>query len=231
MRTLVIGDIHGCSTALDVLLRELAPGAEDTLVTLGDYVDRGPDTRGVIDRLLALDRRTRLVPIIGNHELLMLDSRNGQFDPYNWFMVGGTATMESYGGRAQPDWHLIPPEHWHFLEKRCVRYFENDTHLFTHATIEGSYPLADQKDSWLFWRRFDDAHAHFSGKTLICGHTAQKSGLPAMRPGCLCIDTWAFGEGWLTGMDISKEEFIQANQRGELRRLTFADVAALRASA
>jgi serine/threonine protein phosphatase 1 len=130
-------------------------------------------------------------------------------------MVGGTATMESYGGRAQPEWHLIPEEHWHFLEKRCVRYFETDTHLFTHATIEGSYPLADQKDSWLFWRRFDDAHAHFSGKTLICGHTAQKSGLPAMRP----------------GMDVSKEEFIQANQRGERRRLSFADVAALRASA
>ncbi|MBK8092012.1 MAG: serine/threonine protein phosphatase [Verrucomicrobiaceae bacterium] len=228
MRTLVIGDIHGCSTALDRLLQELAPQREDTLVTLGDYVDRGPDSKGVIQRLIALDSRTQLVPLIGNHELLMLDSRSGIFDYRNWYMVGGANTLASYTDVTGPEWSAVPDAHWHFLEKRCQRYFETETHLFTHATIESAYPLADQKDTWLFWRRFDEAHAHFSGKTLICGHTAQKSGLPAMKPGCICIDTWAFGEGWLTGMDVAREEFIQANQRGELRKLSFEDVAEMR---
>jgi serine/threonine protein phosphatase 1 len=232
MRTLVIGDIHGCTAALDALLHELAPQREDTLVTLGDYVDRGPDTKGVIERLIQLDGLTHLVPIIGNHEILMLDARAGQFDYHNWFMVGGSATMQSYcDGEARPDWRRVPDLHWHFIEKRCVRHFETETHLFTHATIEAAFPLAAQKDEWLFWRRFDHAHAHFSGKTLICGHTAQKDGLPAMCPGCLCIDTWAFGDGWLTGMDVSKEEFIQTSQRGDVRRLSFDHARALKEAA
>ena len=73
MRTLVIGDIHGCSTALRTLLDAVKPGPEDVLVTLGDYVDRGPDSKGVLDILLGLEKTTQLKPIIGNHEILFLD--------------------------------------------------------------------------------------------------------------------------------------------------------------
>lgn len=231
MRTLVIGDIHGCSTALDVLLRELAPGADDTLVTLGDYVDRGPDSRGVIDRLLALEKTTHLVPILGNHEILMMDACERQIDFEAWCAIGGRSTMESYAGEVRPDWGSVPGTHWEFLEKHCRRWFQNDTHIFVHAGVNAALPLEDQADDWLFWRRFDDAHGHFSGKTVICGHTAQKDGLPAFKPGVLCIDTWAYGEGWLTGLDTATELLIQANQRGEVRRLTFAEARAARAAA
>jgi serine/threonine protein phosphatase 1 len=228
MRTLVIGDIHGCSTAMDLLLRELAPQSDDTLITLGDYVDRGPDSRGVIDRLLSLQQRTRLVPILGNHEILMLDASHGLVDMDSWLAVGGRQTMASYVGAAPPDFKAVPDTHWDFIENQCQRFFETDSHIFAHAGVNAMLPLADQSDDWLFWRRFDDAHAHFSGKTLICGHTAQKAGLPLIKPGAICIDTWAYGEGWLTAMDISTQSFLQANQRGELRRLSIEDVHAKR---
>ncbi|WP_218280453.1 metallophosphoesterase [Verrucomicrobium spinosum] len=68
MRTFAIGDIHGCQTALQVLDEQLNFGTDDVIVTLGDYVDRGPDTCGVIDHLLGLSKRATLVPLRGNHE-------------------------------------------------------------------------------------------------------------------------------------------------------------------
>lgn len=231
MRTLVIGDIHGCSAALEVLLKELAPGKDDTLVTLGDYVDRGPDSKGVIQRLIDLDAQTKLVPIMGNHEILMLDAKKREIDFESWLAIGGRATMESYAGAPVPEWTAVPKTHWEFMGTRCQRFFETDTHIFAHAGVNAMIPLADQGDDWLFWRRFDDAHAHFSGKTLVCGHTAQKNGLPAIKPGCLCIDTWAYGDGWLTGMDVSTDVFIQANQHGHVRRLTIDEVIAQAAAA
>ncbi|MBE7496747.1 MAG: serine/threonine protein phosphatase [Verrucomicrobiaceae bacterium] len=226
MRTLVIGDIHGCSTALDALLERLAPGPDDTLVTLGDYVDRGPDSRGVIERLLQLEKSTQLVPILGNHEILMIDACEHQIDFEAWCAIGGRTTMESYAGAVRPDWGSVPAAHWEFIEKRCRRWFESDTHIFAHAGVNAALPLADQGDDWLFWRRFDDVHAHFSGKTVICGHTAQKSGIPGIKPGIICIDTWAYGEGWLTGFDTAAQIFIQTSQRGELRTLSLAEVLA-----
>lgn len=223
-RTFVIGDIHGCSKALNLMLDELSPQNDDFLVTLGDYVDRGPDTRGVIDRLLDLDERTHLIPLLGNHEILMLDARDGQVDVKSWFGVGGRQTMESYGGVDGPDWNTVPDKHWEFLRKRLHRWHTNDTHLFAHANLNAMLPMTDQGDDWLFWRRFDDSHPHFSGRTLVCGHTAQKNGLPNIKPGAICIDTWAYGDGWLTALEIDTQTFVQTNQRGEVRRYSMDDV-------
>src|SRR5262249_47793301 len=73
-RTIAIGDIHGCPDALAALLDAVAPGREDTVVTLGDYIDRGPDSRRVLDRLIALAGRCRLVPLLGNHEEALLSA-------------------------------------------------------------------------------------------------------------------------------------------------------------
>ena len=95
MRTLAIGDMHGCLTALETLLDVVAPSEEDQLVTLGDYVDRGPDSRGVIERLLALDRECHLVPLRGNHELMMLDAKQLRGAMF-WRLAGGTNTLASY---------------------------------------------------------------------------------------------------------------------------------------
>ena len=77
MRALAIGDIHGCLGPLDDLLAWVTPTADDALITLGDYVDRGPDTRGVLNRLIELKKKRPLICLRGNHEIMMLDAWRG----------------------------------------------------------------------------------------------------------------------------------------------------------
>ena len=90
-RTIAIGDIHGCSQALRALLETICPTESDTLVTLGDHVDRGPDSRGVVCQLLELQKFCRLVPLMGNHEIMMLSVLNGELDSFIWQRYGGIA--------------------------------------------------------------------------------------------------------------------------------------------
>ncbi len=224
MRTLSIGDIHGCSTALRTLLEAVQPGAEDIVVTLGDYVDRGPDTRGVIATLIDLEQRTRLVPLTGNHEILLFDAIAGLITPTTWEQIGGRQTLRSYGSDSlKPG--LIPEPHMDFLV-RCRRLHETATHIYVHANLNAVLPLEEQTDDWLYWRRFTDTYPHVSGKTMICGHTAQHNGRPARKPHALCIDTRVYHpEGWLTCIDVGSGTFTQANERGELRRLDLNDLA------
>src|SRR5947207_1752869 len=113
MRTLAVGDIHGCARALDVVLQAAAPGPDDLLITLGDYVDRGPDSRGVLDRLTALHAAGRLVPLLGNHDAMMLDARESFFACRNWLDCGGRATLASYGMEEPEEINLdrIPAAH------------------------------------------------------------------------------------------------------------------------
>src|SRR5213080_2048215 len=95
-RVIAIGDIHGCVKTLRALIDVIRPQADDTLVPLGDCVDRGPDSRQVIDELLSLRERCHLVPLLGNHEEMMLNFLDGKPQPDNWLEVGGAATVESY---------------------------------------------------------------------------------------------------------------------------------------
>lgn len=219
MRTLAIGDIHGCSTALRTLLEAMQPGPEDRLITLGDYVDRGPDSRGVLDTLLDLERRTGLVALTGNHEILLFEALAGTIGKTEWEAIGGLQTLRSYGGTALVP-GLIPEAHLEFLGQRCRRLHETDTHIFVHANLNAMLPLAEQSDDWLFWTRFADTYPHVSGKIMICGHTAQASGLPARLPHAVCIDTRVYHpEGWLTCLEVEAGTFTQANEQGKLRRL------------
>ena len=118
-RTIAIGDIHGCSTALAALLQAIDPQPIDTLITLGDYVDRGIDSKGVIDQLIALADRCRLVPLLGNHDEMMLHARDGRSDFQFWLNCGGQAALDSYGSTGQLN--LIPATHFRFLQQ-CVLY-------------------------------------------------------------------------------------------------------------
>jgi serine/threonine protein phosphatase 1 len=228
MRTLVIGDIHGCSTALRTLLNTVRPGTNDVLVTLGDYVDRGPDSKGVIDILIGLEKTTQLKPVTGNHEILFLEVMAGRIAPQGWLAAGGTETLISYSGDpTKLSWSSVPKAHVEFLSERCLRYYEDATHLFVHANANSVYALQDQSDDWLFWTRFSDAFPHVSGKTMICGHTAQKSGLPAVRPFAICIDTWVYGQGWLTCLEVETGIIHQANEKGEQRTLKLVEMEAI----
>jgi serine/threonine protein phosphatase 1 len=225
MRTLVIGDIHGCSTALRTVLAAVRPGREDVLVTLGDYVDRGIDSKGVLDILIGLEKTTQLKPLTGNHEILFLEAMAERIDPQGWLHVGGSETLISYSGSpTKLSFAAVIPEHVEFLSERCLRYYEDEKHLYVHANANSVYALRDQSDDWLFWTRFSDAFPHVSGKTMICGHTAQKSGLPQIKPFAVCIDTWVYGKGWLTCYEIETGLFYQANEAGESRVIKLTDL-------
>jgi serine/threonine protein phosphatase 1 len=218
MRYLAIGDIHGCFTALTTLAAFVPFTPDDLLITLGDYVDRGPNTFGVLDWLIARARQERLVPLRGNHEIMMLRARETEIGLATWLHCGGNKTLASYSpfpgeGRLAD----VPDEHWDFLENRTKPWFEIDTHFFVHANAYPSLPLAEQPDLMLYWESFFDTPAHESGKVMVCGHTPQKSGVPFDLGHAICIDTWVYGGGWLTCLDVATGLYWQANERGETR--------------
>lgn len=224
-RLLAIGDIHGCLTALNNLLHRVQPGPNDVVVTLGDYVDRGPDSAGVIERLLELGHQTQWVSLLGNHDLLFTDVLHGDNTHLiGWLSVGGTETMESYG-----DYSDVPESHRDFLENRCQLFYEpeGESVFFVHGSVVPSRPLNAQRAEDILWKRITDLdQLHVSGKRMVCGHTAQRSGLPLITPYAICIDTWAFGEGWLTCYDVHAESFVQANEDGEVREFSLEDMLA-----
>ena len=96
-RLIAIGDTHGCSLALASVLRALRPSQEDTLVVLGDFIDYGLDSKGVLDLLIDLEGRCRLVPLLGNHEEMILAARRSREALEFWLDCGGVATLDSYG--------------------------------------------------------------------------------------------------------------------------------------
>lgn len=226
-RILAIGDIHGCATALEALLQSIDLQSDDTLVTLGDYVDRGPDSRRVLDRLIALSQTHHLVALRGNHELMMLDARFDARAASDWLSFGGNTTLASYGADAsQEGLAAVPAAHWDFIERQCVASWEAETHFFVHANAYPDLPLFEQPPYILYWGRFTDAQPHQSGKTMVCGHTSQKSGLPANKGFAVCIDTWAYGKGWLSCLDITSGQVWQANQAGHQRQLCLSELLA-----
>jgi serine/threonine protein phosphatase 1 len=218
-RTLAIGDIHGCLTALLALLDVVQLAAEDRLITLGDYVDRGPDSRGVLDQLIALHDAGRLVALRGNHDEMMTLSRGDRGERRMWLRFGGVQTLCSYGHSATDDvYDRVPERHWRFLEHDLVNSYETEGHLFVHAIARPDLPLEEQDTNVLLWERLSGPVAHVSGKQLICGHTRQDGGLPLDLGSTVCIDTGIYEpEGWLTCLDVDTGHFWQANQRGETR--------------
>ncbi len=215
-RTIAIGDIHGCSKALDTLLEVVGPHASDTIIPLGDYIDRGPDSRGVLDRLIDLARHCRLIPILGNHDQLLLDVRNLRY-PLDWLIeIGGGPTLDSYGpGR---DLARIPGSHYAFLEG-CRDYHETETHIFIHANYVPELPLNELRPEILRWESLKVVvpGPHVSGKTVIVGHSSQKSGEILDLGYLKCIDTFCHGGKWLTALEAGTGEVWQTNQKGEVR--------------
>lgn len=226
MRILAIGDIHGCSRAFDRLLALVGPRSEDLIVTLGDYVDRGPDSFGVIERLLQLRRDYRLVALKGNHEQMMLDARKFPGEISDWLSCGGRRTLASYSVLGDAgNLTDVPDEHWSFLENGLVTWHETDTHFFVHASAYAEIPLAEQPDYMLLWEFFENPPPHCSGKIMVCGHTSQKSGMPCNLGHAICIDTWAYGGGWLTCLDVTSGRIWQTQEAGGERTAWIEDFA------
>lgn len=220
-RHFAIGDIHGCFDALRTLCEFVDFRPHDVIVVLGDYPDRGPDTAAVIEFLLELSGRHKVVPLRGNHDIMMLRARDGGKALRRWLEVGGQAALNSYGG----DLEKVPEEHWRFLE-HLLPYYETETHFFVHANAYPDIPLEEQPDFMLYWEPFGDPPPHESGKTMVCGHSSQKSGRPFTNGHAICVDTWACGTGWLTCLDVESERIWQARQSGETQSGWLDDLAA-----
>lgn len=216
-RTLAIGDIHGCAGALESLLDVVRPRPGDLVVTLGDYVDGGLDSAGVIERLLHLERRVRLVALLGNHDQRMLQARDDpvQFDL--WMESGGQRTLASYSDDLDEDGlDDIPDRHWDFLE-RCRDFHETLTHIFVHASLHPFRSLEEQTERRLRWAKIRRPPPHVSGKMLVYGHTRQRSGQPLDLGYAVCIDTSVCRGGWLTCLDVDRRWIWQASERGRVR--------------
>lgn len=225
-RTLAIGDIHGCFKALQTLMEAVPLRPDDRLITLGDYVNRGPNTHAVLDWLIARQESGQLIALRGNHEIMMLMALDCENAHQVWLDVGGTATLASYAPfEGQPGKiEDIPDRHWQFLKHKLRASFETDHHFYVHANAYPNLPIDDQPDFMLYWEPFHFPAPHESGKTMVCGHSSQKSGLPLNHGHAVCIDTWACGRGWLTCLDVDSGLCWQANQAGETRRMFLDDL-------
>jgi serine/threonine protein phosphatase 1 len=213
-RIIAIGDIHGYAEALAALIDAIRPEADDTVVPLGDYVDRGPDTSRVLDDLIALAQRCRLVPLLGNHDEMLLDLYHGETGLENWLNWGGEETLLAYGC-SHP--RQIPERHIEFLEG-CVTYHETQRHFFVHASYDPELPLDCQEPEVLRWAsiRSRPPGPHCSGKIAIVGHTVQRDGRILDLGHLKCIDTGCYCGGWLTAMEVQTGQVWQADAEGRM---------------
>ena len=216
-RTIAIGDIHGCAIALQRLIDEIEPKSNDIIIGMGDYVDRGMNSAGVLEILINLVSTCRFIPLIGNHELMMykaLFGNNKQRDFEFWYQHGGSSTLASYGGSVEG----IPQHHLAFLN-HCLRYYETEEHFFIHANYVPDLPLSEQPDQVSFWTHMlgTPTEPHMSGNTAYVGHTPQSDGLVTDHGHVKLIDTSCYGDQWLSAVNVLDGEIWQANNSGDFR--------------
>ncbi|MCO7223528.1 metallophosphoesterase [Pleionea sp. CnH1-48] len=213
-RVFAIGDIHGHLKPLQAIIQKANLVAGDTLVFLGDYIDRGPSSKAVIEYLIELESQYETIFILGNHEEALLTSRTDSDYFEAWLGFGGDTTLRSYQlPIEQESLSKIPTRHWQFLDN-CREYYETDTHLFTHATIDPDVNIKYQSEENLRWSKQFSTTPHTSGKVSVCGHVSQKNGQILNLGHSVCIDTYVYGGGWLTCLNLADNSYIQANEHG-----------------
>jgi serine/threonine protein phosphatase 1 len=214
-RIFAIGDIHGCVTELSSLLEAIPAGAGDTVLCVGDYLDRGPDARGVIELLLQwrASSAARTVFLKGNHEDMALDflGRKGQWGEA-WMRNGGVATLRSYGisgsGVGEAVAAQLPPTHLAFLEELATSHRWGD-YAFVHAGIRPGIPWDEQDVEDLLWIREEFVDApHDLGATIVFGHTPHRR-VVVDKPYKIGIDTGCVYGGALTCLALPEETVFQ----------------------
>jgi serine/threonine protein phosphatase 1 len=219
-RLYVIGDIHGRLDLLDQLIdaikRDMDEYGNDCLtVTLGDYIDRGPNSRGVLERLIANPFPTPYIALKGNHELLLESFLADPAVGEHWRRFGGLETLHSYGvsvsglivGKAYEEAadrlrDAMPAEHMSFLRSLKTSH-SNDKYFFCHAGVRPGVPLERQRDEDLLWIRGEFLNSKMDfGKIVVHGHTPVEE--PEVLPNRINIDTGAFATGHLTCVVLDK---------------------------
>lgn len=226
-RTFLIPDIHGCCrTFRQLLFHKLEIQKSDTLYLLGDYIDRGPDSKGVIDTMLELQRDGYDVQVTkGNHEQMLIDflASNADEDLMHWLENGGDATVKSYdlenGG-------CIPREHINFI-KALPAYIATESHIFVHAGLDFSLddPMAETMEYFMLWSRENlgvDSEK-IGGRKVIAGHTPRyldeieeslETDFIQLDNGCFLGDRFQ-GIGNLVALELNSNRlYIQENIDG-----------------
>ena len=221
-RVYAIGDIHGRLDLFEQLLDQIeadnaARGKADThLILLGDLIDRGPDSRGVVERAMGLMQHGKARVLAGNHEEMLLGSIDHDETLRHFLRHGGKETMFSYGllpeeyAQAKVDLlrerlvQLVPESHIAFMRAMENQIVFGD-YLFVHAGIRPGVPLGEQMLPDLRWirREFLD-HAEPHSHVVVHGHTITDD--PVERPNRIGIDTGAFASGRLTALGLEGDE-------------------------
>jgi serine/threonine protein phosphatase 1 len=195
-QTFVIPDLHGRLDLLEEGLAAIAvrsTGERDTIVTIGDYVDKGPASKDVIDRLRPGVAGFKLVTLKGNHDAMMVDALRDQSKIADWLDKGGDAALASYGG----DPTHVPPVHVDWLDR--LRLFYVDAHrLYVHAGVDPEVPLDRQSQKTLLWKRYPkEFSAAFGDLHVVHGHDNNPNG-PLLYAHRTNLDTLAWRTGRLT---------------------------------
>ena len=193
--TYVIADIHGRYDLLSEALTEITarPGG-GVIVTIGDYVDKGPHSREVIDRLLpGVAEGWKLVALKGNHDAMMVEALRDPARMSAWLEKGGDAALESYGG----DPAAVPQSHIDWLDRLQLMHL--DAHrLYVHAGVDPDLPLDRQSQTTLLWKRYPKGYPGGYGTLhVVHGHDNDPDG-PLLYEGRSNLDTAAWKTGRLT---------------------------------
>jgi serine/threonine protein phosphatase 1 len=213
-----IGDIHGRLDLLEALLAKIEQDsaayadASPRIILLGDLIDRGADSRGVVERVMQLQQEApRSICLMGNHEKMLLDLYDGEKKWARPFHnAGGRATLLSYGAAVQDydvwDWpelahavrHYVPQSHVDFM-RNCPAFYAAGEYYFVHAGVKPGVALADQVPADLLWirERFTASKAAH-GACIVHGHSISQK--PDVQPNRIGIDTGAYASGTLTAL-------------------------------
>jgi serine/threonine protein phosphatase 1 len=206
-----VGDIHGCHDKL-VAMMKILPWRKDEgdlLLFIGDYIDRGPKSREVVDYLVRLRREGGdFVFLKGNHEKMLLDYYIQQKDQMLYVANGGAETIASYveGGIGRKAF-VLPEDHLEFFLSLSL-YHETQDYIFVHAGLRDGVPLTEQSEEDLLWIREEFIYSAYDwNKRVIFGHTALE--IPFVTPGKIGIDTGAVYGNKLTAVELPSMKFYQ----------------------
>lgn len=207
MKIFAVGDIHGLLDKLKMLIDSLPIKKNDLLIFLGDYIDRGPNSKEVVDFLINLkkERDEKLTIFLkGNHESMFLDYLEGR-NIETFFYNGGRETIKSY---SQDGVFSVPLEHMNFF-KNLLPFYQTENYIFVHAGLRPGVAIDNQVEEDLCWIRSDFIFSDYNfGKKVIFGHTPSKTFMPYFDKYKIGIDTGAIYGGFLSAIMLPDEKIF-----------------------